>query len=119
MTNGDAFQRQFAILFGNHNEAEISRATADVADENEVADFDGGEASPWPPSRRVKGGLKVFEQRDMVVTGLFGSSPGQLACFFVEGSGHSEEHVLFRESQLPLLPRLAAVPYSAQVLQEL
>src|SRR5207245_9857221 len=40
VTYGYAFQRQFAILFGNHNEAEISCATADVAPQNEVADSD-------------------------------------------------------------------------------
>src|SRR4029077_2879525 len=59
VTNGDAFQRQFAILFGNHNEAEISRATADVAHENEVADFDAvapGITLAFQP--RIKGGLR-------------------------------------------------------------
>ena len=31
VADGDAFQRQFAVLFGNHNEAEIRGASANVA----------------------------------------------------------------------------------------
>src|SRR5260370_7278719 len=104
----------------NNNGGEGVGGPADVAHENEVADFDAVAPSitlAFQPC--VKGGLRFFKQRDMVITGLFGSAPGQFACFFVEGSGHSEEHVLFRKSELPLLPRLAALPHSAQVLQEL
>jgi len=120
VTNGDAFQRQFAILFGNHNEAEIRRTTADVAHQNEVAEFDAvapGITLAFQPC--IKGGLRFFEQRDVIITGLFGSAPGQFARFLVERSGHGEEHVLFRESGLALLPRLAAIPHGAYVLQEL
>ena len=40
VTNGDTFQCQFAVLFGNHDEAEIRSAAADVAHQNQVADFD-------------------------------------------------------------------------------
>jgi hypothetical protein len=120
VANGDAFQRQFAVLFGNHNEAEIRGAAAHVAHEDEVADLNSaapGITLAFKP--RVKGSLRLFQQRDVVITGLFGGAPGQLACFFVERSGHSEQHVLFRKSEFSLLPRLAAVPHSAQVLQEL
>ena len=96
--NGDAFQRQFAVLFGNHNEAEIRGAAADVAHQHQVADLDS--AAPvitlaFQP--RVKGGLRLFQQRDLLITGLFGGAPGQLACLFVERSGHREQHVLFRK----------------------
>src|SRR5262249_5730476 len=69
VADGDAFQRQFATLFGNHNKAEISRATADVAHENEVADFDAvapGCTPAFQPS--LKGRLRFFDQRVMVIT---------------------------------------------------
>ena len=118
--NGDAFERQFAVFFGNHDEAEIRGAAADVAHENEVVDLDSaapGITLAFKP--RVKGCLGFFQQRDVLIAGLFGGAPGQFTCFFVERSGHSEQHVLFRKSEFPLLPCLTAVPHGAQVLQEL
>ena len=118
VANGDALQCQFAALFGNHDEAEIRGAAADVAHENQVADLDA--AAPvitlaFKP--RVKGRQRLFQQRDVRIAGLFGGAPGQLARFFVERSGHSEQHILLRKSEL--LPGLAAVPHRAQVPQQL
>ena len=108
IANGDAFQRQVAVLLGNHDQAEIRGAAAHVAHQNEVADLDAaapGVALAFEP--RVKGCLRLFQQRDLLIAGLFGGAPGQLACFFVERSGHREQHVLFRESEfsVALLPR--------------
>jgi hypothetical protein len=40
VANSDAFQCQSAVLFGNRDEAEIRRAAADVAHENEITDLD-------------------------------------------------------------------------------
>ena len=105
VANGNAFQRQFAIFFGNRNEAEIRRAATDVAHKNEVADLDSaapGVTLAFKP--RVKGRLGLFQQRDVPITGLFGGPPGQLACVLVERSGHSEQHVLFGKSEFVALP---------------
>ena len=76
VANGDAFQRQFAVLFGNHNEAEIRGAAADVAHQNEVADLDSAApAITLAFKPRVKSCLRLFQQCDLLITGLFGGAP--------------------------------------------
>src|SRR5258707_14316882 len=71
VANGDAFQRQFAVLFGNHNEAEISGASTDVAHENQVADLDSSAPSiALAVKPCVERCLRLFQQRDVLITGL-------------------------------------------------
>ena len=105
VANGDAFQRQFAVLFGNHNEAEIRGAAADVAHQHQVADLDA--AAPvitLALQPRIKSCLRLFQQRDLLIAGLFGGAPGQLAGFFVERSGNREQYVLLGESEFRCSP---------------
>src|SRR5580693_899288 len=45
VANGHTLQRQFAVFFGDGDEAEICGAPADIADENEIADFDSAAPS--------------------------------------------------------------------------
>ena len=120
VAHGDPFERQFTVFLGNHDEAEIRSAAADVAHENEIVDLDSaapGITLAFKP--RVKSCLGLFQQRDVLIACLFGGAPCLFTGFFVERSRHSEQHVLFRKRQLPLVPCFTAVPHGAQVLQEL
>ena len=118
LADGHALQRQFAVLFGNHDEAEIRGAAADVAHQHQVADLDSAApAIALALQPRVKSCLRLFQQCDLLQAGLFGGAPGQLTRFFVERSRHRKQHLLICQSVL--LPRLAVLPHRAQVLQKL
>src|SRR5579871_519621 len=100
VANSDALQHQFAVLFGDHNEAEVRRAASDVAYENEIADLDSAApriALAFEPS--IERSLGLLEQGDVLIPGAFGSASGQFTCFFIERSRHSDQHVLLRESK--------------------
>src|SRR5436190_13187061 len=58
----DALERQLAAFFRNRNQAEVRRAAADVAYENQVADFDLlAPALALAVYPCVKSGLRLFE----------------------------------------------------------
>ncbi len=95
--DGDAFQLQLAGFFGDGDEGEVRRASADVDDEDEVAD---GDALPpigvaFDPG--VEGGLRFFEKDDVGETGAGGGLKSQLAGDGVEGGGDGDEDLLLVE----------------------
>ena len=61
----------------------------------------------------VEGGLRLFEQGDVLIAGLLGGFEGQLARHGVEGGGHGDQHLLLGEGRV----RHFGVPGLAQVLQ--
>ena len=85
VADGDAAQRERAVLLGDGDETQVGRAAADVADENDVAD-------PHLPSPcfarardpRVAGGLRLLEEHDVLEPCFAGGAHRQLACRRVE-----------------------------------
>ena len=75
LADGHALKRELAVLLGDGDQGEVGRAAADVADEDEVADLD-----PLAPAVAlrvepgVEGGLRLFEQRDVLEPGGLGRS---------------------------------------------
>ena len=61
----------------------------------------------------VEGGLRLFEQKEISVAGLFGGFQGQLARHGVEGGGHGDQDLLLDERRV----REFAIPGVAQVVQ--
>ena len=53
LADGDALERELAIRARHGDQAEVGRAAADVADEDQVADRRRGGASR-PPARRAR-----------------------------------------------------------------
>src|SRR6266550_5255635 len=78
VANGNAFQYQVAAVLRNGDETEIGSAAANVANQNEVANLDAlapGVALTFQP--RVKRRLRLFEQRDLPISGLVGGAARQ------------------------------------------
>ena len=85
IADGDALEREIAVVFGNENEAEIRRAAADIAGEHQVTDTQlpaPGVAGHINPG--VAGGLRFFEQRDISEAGGVRGAQRQLARVLVE-----------------------------------
>ena len=61
----------------------------------------------------VEGGLRLFEQGDVLVAGLLGGLEGQVARDGIERGGHGDQHVLLGEGRVGHL----AIPGVAQVVQ--
>ena len=59
--DGDAFELQFAVLFGDGDEREIGGASADIDDEHEVAFVDALTPVGMALDPGVEGGLRLFE----------------------------------------------------------
>ena len=70
LADRDALERQVAVPLADRDQAEVGRAAADVADQDEIADLD-----PPPPAvaERVEPGverrLRLLEQRDVLEAG--------------------------------------------------
>ena len=88
-------ERQLAILLRYSNQAEVSSAAANIAYQNQAADFD----LLSPPFTLafypcVKGRLRLFKQRDMFKARLLRRAKSQFARFFVKRSRDREEDLL-------------------------
>ena len=81
----DTLECQVAIALADRDQAEIRRAPADVADENEIADAD-----PPPPAIAeriepgIEGGLRLFDQRHALEASTARRSHRQLTRLLVK-----------------------------------
>ena len=110
----DALEREVAVVLADEDQAEVGRAAADVAHEQQVAD---AELPPPALARavdpRVAGGLRLLEQRHAREAGVGRGPQRQLARLFVERCGHGDEHVLAVERERRLVPQRSARPTPA------
>jgi hypothetical protein len=113
LADGDAVERQLAVAFGDGDEREIGGAAADIDDQDEVAHLHALAPIGVPLDPRVERGLRLFEQGDIAISGLFGGFERQLARHRVEGCGHGYEYLLIHERRV----RNLFVPRVAQMLQ--
>ena len=113
LADGHAFERQFARLLGDGDEGEIGGAAADIDDQDEVADLDALAPVGMALDPGVEGGLRLFEQGDVAISGLLGGFEGQLAGDGVEGGGHRDQHFLLDEGRVGHL----AIPGVAEVIE--
>ncbi len=101
LADGNALQREIAVLFGHGDQAEIGRAAADVADENQIADTDP--AAPFVTHRvepGIESRLRFFEQRDILEARRLSGAQRQLTGRLVERRGHRQQHVLSAQALL-------------------
>ena len=71
--DANAFDFEIAILLSYGNQAEISGASADVADQDDISATDLGPPATTGLRRpRVKGRLGFFEKNDFTEAGCFG-----------------------------------------------
>jgi hypothetical protein len=87
----DAFQGEVALMLGHRDQAEVRRATADVADQQKVSGLHlraPGRALTLQPSVECR--LRLFEQCDLSEPGLGRGFQGERARGFVEGGGHRD-----------------------------
>ena len=118
IADGDAFERQLAVAFGDGDQAEVRRAAADVAHEHEVADFDA--PAPLLPARVEPGvecRLGLFEQRDVLEPRALRGSQRQLARLLVERRRNGEQHLLVCECVLDAAVSHTGVERGGQMSQ--
>src|ERR1022692_2153886 len=109
-------ERQIAALFRDRNQAEIRRASTNVAYQNQIADLDSLAptiALGLEPS--VKRSLRFLQKGHVLQTCFFWGAQGQFTSLFIERSGHGKQHVLLAQGLLGM----AAIPDSAQISQVL
>ncbi len=118
LADGQPRQGQVAPLVGDGDQGEVGRAAADVADQDDVADLDLlAPLLVLDGQPGVKGGLGLFEERDVLQARLAGRLHGELAGDGVERRRDGQEDLLVLE---PVGGRLAGdpgVPGVAQVLE--
>ena len=69
--DGDAFQAKLAVFFGDGDQGEVGGAAADIDDEDQVADLDLLAPVGLAFDPGIKCRLRLFEQDDVLVAGLF------------------------------------------------
>src|SRR6266404_8720480 len=107
-----------AIDEASANQAEISRATADVADQNQFAI---AEVFIIPGLRvsirrdpRIKRGQWFFQQSELLEPGTAGGFDRQLTSFLIERTRHGEDDFLMLKTRFSITPH-CPVPGVAQM----
>src|SRR5262245_22051249 len=98
------------------DQTEIGRASADVADQHEVAVVQI--SLERPPARYdpgVKGRQRLFEQSQFLETGVARSFDGQFSRLLVEGRWHGQNYVLPLESQYIIFRGHRVIPAVTQM----
>ena len=131
LADGGALKLQLAVDHASAHQAEVGRAAADVADQNQfaVAEILTLPTGLRVPSRRdlpcdlhrdlrrypcIKRGQRFFEQSEFVESGAAGGFDRQLTRFLIERSGHGEDYFLVLKTRLCIRPN-RAVPGVAQM----
>src|SRR5439155_1146730 len=111
-------QLQLAIDEASGNEAEISRATSEVADQNQFAIAD---VFIIPVLRvsirrdpRIKRGQWFFKQSELLEPGTAGGFDRQLTRFLIERTRHGEDDFLMLKTRFPITTN-CAVPGVTQM----
>src|SRR3954470_21609606 len=95
IANGDALEREVAVVLADEDQAEVGGAAADVAHQQQVAHAKRpapGLARAVDP--RVAGSLRLLEQGYAREAGVGRSPKRQLASLFVERCRYGDEYVL-------------------------
>ena len=118
IANRDALEREVAVVLADQDQAEIGRAAADVAHQQQVAD---AELPPPELARavdpRIAGGLRLLEQCHAREAGVGRSPERQLARLLVKRCRHGDEHVLALERERRVSRSEAGIPRLPEVLQ--
>ena len=99
--DADALQIQIAADIGHGDQAEIRRATPDVANQDDVARRH--QLTPFPPRLRcprVEGGLRFFQQNDAAKSRCLCRFGRQVSRDLVEGRGNRHHHLAIRDVPL-------------------
>ena len=101
LADADALQRQFAVPFGDGDQAEVGSAAADVADQHDVAGLDLG-APLLAGLRRpgVERRQRLLQQDRLAEPGGLGRLGGQGAGDLVERCGDGQDDLAL--GQIPL-----------------
>ena len=108
-----ALQRQFSSLLGDRDQREIRGAAADVHHQNQIAHRDALAPIGMPLDPGVERRLRLFEQQQILIAGLFGGFQRQLSRHRVERRGHRHQHLLLDERRV----RHLRIPSLAQMFQ--
>ena len=130
LADGGSLKLQLAIDQASAHQAEVGRAAADVADQNQIAIAEvftvliprqirvrGWAIYVRAPIRRdprIKRGQRFFEQSELVESGAAGGFDRQLARFLIERSWHGEDDFLMLKTRFCIGPN-CAVPGVAQM----
>ena len=101
IADGHARQHELARFLADGNQRQVGGAAADVADQDDVADFDliaPGLLAGVDP--RIKRGLRFLEQGDVLQPDRPGRFHGQLAGHGIEGGRHGQDDVLIFQAML-------------------
>ncbi len=109
----DAVEREFPGLLGHRDQGEVGGAAADIHHQDQVAHLHALAPVRVALDPGVEGRLRLLQQSDVAVAGLFGGFERQFARHRIEGRGHGDQHLLFGERRV----RHLRVPGLAQVLQ--
>ncbi len=71
LAHRDAFERQLAPRFGHRDQGEIGGAAADIDHQDQIAHLHALAPVGVPLDPGIEGGLRLFEQGDVLVAGLF------------------------------------------------
>ncbi len=111
LADGGSLKLHLAIDEASANEAEISRATADVADQNQFAI---AEVFIIPGLRvsirrdpRIKRGQWFFEQSELLEPGTAGGFDRQLTRFLIERTRHGEDDFLMLKTPFSITTNYA------------
>ncbi len=96
-----ALERQFAGLLGDRDQREIGGAAADVHHQNQIAHRHALAPVRMPFDPGVKRGLRLFQQQQILVSGLFGGLQRKLARHRVKRRRHRHQHLLLDERARP------------------
>ena len=95
IADGQARQPQVAVLFGYGNQGKIGRASADVYNKNDIADFHSFAKSVtalFKPG--IKRGLRFFKQCQVAKAGMVGRLHRKVARSGIERGGNGENDFL-------------------------
>ena len=110
----NALQRNLAGLFAHCDQRKIRRASADIDDQDQIADI--YQIAPLRMSLDpvVESGLRLFEKNHSAIAGFLGGLQRKLARDFVERSRHGHQNLMsierrFRTLRIPGVAQMAEV----------
>ena len=100
LADGHALEAEFPAALGYRDQREIRRASANVHHQNEIADTHALAPVGMALDPGVKSRLRLFEQREVLVSGLLGGLQRQLARYRVERRRHRHQYLLIVERRV-------------------
>ena len=107
------FKRELALVLGDRDQGEVGGAAADIHHQDQIAQLHALAPVGVALDPGIEGGLRLFEQGEVLIAGLLRGFERQLARHGIERCRHRDQHLLLGEGSVGLLE----IPGLAQMLQ--